>query len=687
MCNLREDIPERKKGHREIRRNRRGHFDTSVIKVGLASFCKEPLLIHLIDKAVRVCSQVSWEANMLASFHVLRCLENDIQVQPLTQSFWDNCISTIANGSKNVHVPPTASQDFRDSYAAYAALRPSNYVPVVREGYMCHIFEGLRQSTLVNFETVFKETFLSRLCVWLRLKIMDSGRETLKDSKVVKSTVTLLRQACTNDTGSVALLHPKFTSLKHFDDDDLWWMQEVVEFVRKNIGGPLPVELFGAEIIPAYLPFMRHILGDIEAHNRDRGKESNRGNRAFSLLPQKQFRVPFIHVSTTVLKSLLKEIRGRARTNQDVYDATQAYVSYILDHGTDDELWKECFRVDTVSKGRKQFANSIKTDGISVSATVHIPRQGPPLPAKGLKRKLAVQAIEDKETTAMLENIMKACAGNLPERVIAIDPGVKAPVTGVVYDPKAVASLSEPHGTNHHFETVRWTSGKYYEECGFTARTKQMKKWSDAAPVIDVFNKTVASGKTASLETYSTRVRQALETLPDLLEFYVDKRRVRRLRWHTYMKTQQATEKMIAAITTTKTHADQKRVLVAYGDASMHNVHGTKPVVQKALHRRLRKRCLVLNIDEFRTSKLCCSCLLEMDGKWVEERIVKGKIVKAHKLLDVRHCQTSACHRTFWHRDVNAAINILMKCLRLIWGVEEPQEFRRPASTIITGES
>ena len=43
----------------------------------------------------------------------------------------------------------------------------------------------------------------------------------------------------------------------------------------------------------------------------------------------------------------------------------------------------------------------------------------------------------------------------------------------------------------------------------------------------------------------------------------------------------------------------------------------------------------------------------------------------------VRHCESSACHRTYWNRDVNASINILFKLLRFVNGMDEPLEFRR----------
>lgn len=112
-------------GHRQARRTRDRNFEKTVIKTGLRTFCKEDRLIPLIERAVEVCSQVSWETSLLATFHVIRCLERDITLAPLDQNFWNNCVSAIANGRKGP--PSTASQELKDSYTEYAALRPGNY--------------------------------------------------------------------------------------------------------------------------------------------------------------------------------------------------------------------------------------------------------------------------------------------------------------------------------------------------------------------------------------------------------------------------------------------------------------------------------------------------------------------------------------------------------------------------------
>ena len=627
------------------------------------------MLVDMIERAVVVCSQVSWEASLFASFHVLRCLDNAIPVEPLHQTFWNQCLSTMANGDDGTG-RAVVTQAFRDSYDAYVQLRPPDYTPpLAREPYMTPVLEGLRVTMLTNFTTVFAETFSGRLCRWLRLQIMESDHDDLKAPKRIKSAVTLVKIACTDATGSIDAIIAPFKRLADVSDGARTWMQGVVADVRTSIGGPVPLNLSGTATIPTYFPFLRRILADIERHIAT-SEKAHRGVRTFSLLPQKAFRAPFIHISNTVLKGMLKALRGRRKKSMGDYaDARAAYIHDLLDRGDDMEVWTECFNIDRVVKaGRhKRFACSIKTDGISVSVTVGAPREDGPMPLSGVKRKKAVKKLENATVESARQDVLERChRDGLPARIIAIDPGFNAPFTGAVYAPQAELTLAQPD--NVPFESVTWSAGKYHHERGNAYANRQMRRWTDTSPTVKSFNETVPTGKTASLYAYSQRISHVLGALPALMEFYVFKRRVRRCRWSSYMRRQASLEAMVADISGTKDHAAQRDVLVAYGNAAMHAVKGTKPVLQKGLRQRLRGRCMFVDIDEFRTSKLCCACHGEMEGKMLKT----GK--RSYK---VRRCENSACHRTFWNRDVNASINILFRLLRSVRGEEEPAAFRR----------
>jgi transposase len=72
--------------------------------------------------------------------------------------------------------------------------------------------------------------------------------------------------------------------------------------------------------------------------------------------------------------------------------------------------------------------------------------------------------------------------------------------------------------------------------------------------------------------------------------------------------------------------------------------------MSKTWIRHLMTSAIVVLVNEFKTSKGCSECHLEL--------LQKGHCFR------VKRCTNSACSRSFWNRDVNAAINILKLFLR-----------------------
>ena len=73
-----------------------------------------------------------------------------------------------------------------------------------------------------------------------------------------------------------------------------------------------------------------------------------------------------------------------------------------------------------------------------------------------------------------------------------------------------------------------------------------------------------------------------------------------------------------------------------------------------------------LEIDEFRTTMLCCKC----------QGVMEGKVVDGAKSWTARVCTNQFC-RAESDRNVNAAINILYLFRCYVAGKERPLRFRR----------
>ena len=137
-------------------------------------------------------------------------------------------------------------------------------------------------------------------------------------------------------------------------------------------------------------------------------------------------------------------------------------------------------------------------------------------------------------------------------RIVGIDPGKKAPFTAAVHSAAAEAQLGAAHLPGEDVAKYGiFTMGKveYYHAMGFTRRIRDMRKWIASDGHIQHFNENVPSAKTASLAKYIERATAVLAAIPHLSGFYVQRRRVRRSRWRTYIHSQRALDTICNTIT------------------------------------------------------------------------------------------------------------------------------------------
>ncbi|KAF1790420.1 hypothetical protein GQ600_18348 [Phytophthora cactorum] len=124
--------------------------------------------------------------------------------------------------------------------------------------------------------------------------------------------------------------------------------------------------------------------------------------------------------------------------------------------------------------------------------------------------------------------------------------------------------------------------------------------------------------------------------------------------------------------------------------------HAPSPV--KGLKEALRKRAMVVSMDEFRTSKLCSQCYQSLSSvqyptpvfpKGVQKpkrRKMKGKVlprdwsraeIKSKHCHVVLRCENEDCEARYWDRDVNAAFNMLELLKSEVQGRGRMEPFRR----------
>lgn len=180
-----------------------------------------------------------------------------------------------------------------------------------------------------------------------------------------------------------------------------------------------------------------------------------------------------------------------------------------------------------------------------------------------------------------------------------------------------------------------------------------------------------------------------------MLDFYCSAQ-YKKLRQNAFYQKQRALDHLAKVVT-----GGRRDVVVAYGAGSFGScVRGNPPIGAKAFLQRLRQRCPVYMVDEFRTSRVCCNLkcqdklmqktgqgdgvlrqktgqgdgdLRQMTGH-VWDRSQQPPVRERKQFWAVQTC--NVCH-TVWSRDRNASANIRNVFLSICETGERPPPFRR----------
>ena len=384
------------------------------------------------------------------------------------------------------------------------------------------------------------------------------------------------------------------------------WLREMFESIMDCV----PASVF--EPHETFHLFKR-LLSDLEA---------DPDAKVFNLLPLCSWNARFVPISTTLLVQFA-HVLEEGKTLKDLKKDPDA-------------LWARYFNVKAVMRGKKIFAGRILTDGVSASV----------LCKRTEKRKIGARRVRltDFQVTP----------------VFGVDPGRRNIITAVKYSREAFDNMGRVNPPK--FETFAVSNGWYQESNGGRRRGLKMKLWTEQNEEIKTFNASTLSSKTSSSENFLFYLKHLFKSLASLLNFN-GARRVRHLRWTSFIKKKKTEEKIVKKF--------PRGAIIALGDASRSSTFGHLPSTPtSSLERLLKRRFRVYMVDEFRTSKLCAGCHKELGGAEYDGKQSYG----------VRRCFNNVCFRTFWDRDINGALNILKKYIRGTRGQGPPSEFSRSCS-------
>ncbi|KAK9809829.1 hypothetical protein WJX73_010783 [Symbiochloris irregularis] len=442
-----------------------------------------------------------------------------------------------------------------------------------------------------------------------------------------------------------------------------------------------------------------HMLQHFEARQQHVGYRPNKADRLFSLLCQSAgFTAKNVKVETRGLYELLR--RHKPALPSDIVSNSPADFT-----AAKDESWAKVLDMHKVNGLHSEqsgwhFHHEVVTDGYAISLTFRRnvpaaakPATSTPASAATAKQKLTRAAAQQQQQEAHAKASSQL---NISDHthVAATDPGrtdVYVGTTQPRFTSKADTKAS----------ITSFSSGWYFKESYVTTSRAKTAKWQrQNKPYRAIVDNLPHSPKTSDanrLKEYVTYLTSPAEgiaaptpskakeaatpkaklkpvpRLDYLLQFHM-KKPYRGLRFTRHCGKLSAITTMARALL----GPDPKRTLVGWGDRGkagqgfIRKQCGPSDRVRKAL----QSMCTVVDIDEFRTSKICADCGSILKPMEATEKPAGGGTGRKTDSYRMRLCIHKGCHACV-NRDVNASRNMLQILLAQLRGAPRPPSLCR----------
>jgi hypothetical protein len=294
--------------------------------------------------------------------------------------------------------------------------------------------------------------------------------------------------------------------------------------------------------------------------------------------------------------------------------------------------------------GRLEFVNYMRVDGVCASLVFDKFDQTDAIPGvcSGKRAKTS------SKKTAAEDSSVRPILPSEGQRLVAIDPGRRDLIAAVT--PEGEQFKVSLKSFQHNAGTKRFAS--------YTLRLLEGRMCSDG---VSLLRKLEGLPCRRNLDEWAAYTSAITPLLVDIVAAYKS-RGLRRWRFRAYQLRDRTLDQICSKIV----GKSPQTVLVAFGSAnSCSTGFGYAPAPQGRLRRRLARihGARVCLIDEFRTSR-CCSnnvCHRDLQHAYANALCADGlrRRVKLHAVLYCDSCLNPKGHRLHWHRDFNAAKNIM----------------------------
>ena len=638
----------------------------SCIKMKLATFCRDDALVAALRVAAQDYGFTMAESSRLLNMYVLQRLEAGLAVNLETSNVVRQAMLLVSAEGPGPGASVDAGLDF-----AYRTL----YLPHRPDALPRRPCRKLAQVTTIAAQTLHRNLkahvtthFGQRLYKWAQLAVLRAtaapgeyhrSRLTGQQLHPVASAImdTLLVGAANlpaNDALARVLLPEEAQQVAEWYAD-----------VRASFGHLFPLKgVKWWHLFPVLLRMCEDACAQRTACEAQGQIPPRKMLKPATMTPLCGFTTGHVQLDTDALEQVLHGVPTVARRPERTARGQAA-------PSEKDAMWRQWFHVDAATTASRKFGHYIYTDGVAVAVRLMVVGRGDEAKDDGACASTTAQA--DKALTSVTKQLdADAAAVELPNihdasacRVLAIDPGIRSPISCVLYDPDAApGTKSEGFGLS---------SREWRTMAGIKRASRRRGVWLDSAPPVAASIAATPPSKVATSAAFCEHVAHVLHDL-ELTRAFYGSVRWRNERFKSYGKSQAALEAVVARV------APKGVVTVAaFGAAGFgHALRGNPASPYGRIEKGLRKRkdCYVVKIGECCTSQKCSCCHHQLQ-KVKGERVIGGVLrqgIDTYGIKVCNHCMTT------WDRDLNAARNILAIFLALRGERPRPQAFvPRPA--------
>lgn len=317
-------------------------------------------------------------------------------------------------------------------------------------------------------------------------------------------------------------------------------------------------------------------------------------------------------------------------------------------------IWEVFFDYRKFETARHKFGFSFTTDGVTASlymsrptaVTSAVMEVMPSSFKTKKKRKLSSQQDNNNDRSSINNDSVNISDYN---KIIGIDPGLRLMYGMVVLDP-----------TTQQKQRIKYKSSKFRHDTGALAQKRKRSKWSRSLAKIHENMKTIS----VMSKDYRQFAQFHLQHLRKFQKIYKQKK-FGRLKFDKHIRVEREIYRLVGKIinntvtpssstlsaATPAASSSTNKTLIFMGDP---NISGwmrgyvRTPIRKITEYLRRARGVTMLNIDEFRTTKLCSNC---------PEHVPVVTSKSPHRFQVCPNC------KTVWNRDINAANNILQNGL------------------------